>query len=464
MHLLGSGGVGAGAVRLLGFGVVAAFALGLAPPGAGIGVDRTAQAQEGNRQNKKPRQVPHMQEATYRRLSEAQELVETEQYDEAFEKLLPMLEGRRRYNKNELAQIHRTVAFIYFERDDTAKAIEHFEQVLAQLPEISEALENSTLEALSRLYYHQGLSLEGEAAKPLFTKSLTTIRDWMTKVDEVGPDPYQFMATVYFQLGDTNSSLQNMETAVRITLERGDKVKESWWSMLQALHAEQENWDRVVEIAEVLVRDYPKRVHWVTLAGAYGETDQERKQLWALEAAHVGGYLETNADFSTYGGILLQNDLPNRAAKYLQAGLDDEMLERTAKNLQLLGQAYQIGKDFGAAIPVFEEAGDLAEDGETLARLSSLYAMRGEYAQCRDTAGKALDKGGLRRPLGVKVTLATCLFDLHQFTEARRMFTEVRNDARKREERSTEARIAAQWIKYIDAESERLEELAKMDR
>ena len=149
MHLLGSGGVGAGAVRLLGFGVVAAFALGLAPPGVGIGVDLTAQAQEGDRQNKKRRQVPHMQEATYRRLSEAQELVEAEQYDEAFEKLLPMLEGRRRYNKNELAQIHRTVAFIYFERDNTAKAIEHFEQVLAQLPEISEALENSTLEALS---------------------------------------------------------------------------------------------------------------------------------------------------------------------------------------------------------------------------------------------------------------------------------------------------------------------------
>lgn len=461
MQLRGSG-VGASGAKLLGAAVVAVVALCVAPPSVGIGVELSAQAREGN--DKKPRQVPHMQETTYRRISEAQELMEAEQYDEAFEKLASMLESRRRYNKNEIAQVHRTIAFIYFEKDNIAKATEHFEQVLAQLPDISEALENSTLDSLARLYFNQAMSLEGEVAKPFFHKSLATIREWMSKVDDPGPDPYQFMASVYFQLGDTESSLRNMETAVELTLARGDVVKESWWSLLQALNAEQGNWERVVEVSEVLVRDYPKRVYWMALVSAYGETDQEQKQLWALEAAHAGGYLETNTDFSVYGGLLLQNDLPNRAAKQLQAGLDDKLLERTAKNLQLLGQAYQLGRDVDAAIPVFEEAGELAEEGETLARLASLYAMRGEFKQCRDTARRSIDKGGLRQPLGVKVTLATCLFDLHQLREARRIFSEVRTDARKMNERATEARIAGQWIKYIDSESTRLEELAKMDR
>ena len=453
----GSGG-GAGGAKLLGAVVVAAVAVCMAPPSVGIGVELSAQAQEGKR-----RRVPHMQEATYRRISEVQDLVDAEQYDEAFEKLTSMLESRR-YNKNEIAQVHRAIAYIYLEKDNIDKAAEHFEQVLAQMPDISEAMENATLDALSRLYFNQAMILEGEAAKPLFHKSLATIREWMSKVDDPGPVPYHFMASVHFQLGDTEKSLQNMETAVELTLARGDVVKESWWSLLQALHTEQRNWERVAEISEVLVRDYPKRSYWITLASAYGQMNQEQKQLWTLEAAHAGGYLETSSDFSYYGGVLLQNDLPNRAAKQLQAGLDDNLLEHTARNLQLLGQAYQIGKDFDAAIPVFEEAGELAEDGETLARLASLYAMRGEAKECRDTARKSIDKGGVARPLGVKITLGACLFELHQFRAAQRIFSEVRADARKMQDRATEARIAGQWIKYIDSESKRLEELAKMDR
>lgn len=412
------------------------------------------------------RKVPNMQESTYRRLGEAQELTEAEEYDKALPLLEQMLESKRRYNNNERAQIHKMLAFIYFEMENEAQTIYHFEQVIAQVPDITEGLENSTLETLARLYFQEAMNqdkADSPVAKEWFQKTLRTIDDWMSKVDEVGPDAHQFVANVYYQMGNKAKAIDHMELAVKLAQERGTKVKEQWWQMLQALYAEADNWPRVVEIGEVLVKDYPKRTNWMTLAGAYGQIDQPGKQLWTMEAAHTGGYLENESDFYTYAGLLLQSEMPNRASKYLQRSMDEKQVERTVKNLQLLGQAYQAGRDIDEAIPVFEEAGKLAEDGATLSRLAALYLQRDEYEKCRDTAQRAIKKGGLRRPLSTKVTLGTCLFNMRMFSDARQIFVEIRRDSRDDKNARTEHRVARDWIRYIENERERLSRLAKLD-
>ena len=420
-----------------------------------------AHAEEGAAARRK---VPNMQESTYRRLGEIQELVEEEKLQEALPMLLQMLESKRRYNNNERAQIHKMIAFIYFEMENDLQTIHHFEQVIAQVPDITEGLENSTLETLTRLYFQEAMKYSETPAKAdeWFQKTLRTLDNWMTKVDEVSPDAHQFIATVHYQMGNSAKSIEHMEIAVRLAQERGTKVKEQWWQMLQALYADQDNWERVVEIGEIMVKDYPKRSSWMTLAGAYGETDQPDKQLWTLEAAHAGGYLETEADYYTYAGLLLQNEMPNRASKYLQASLDEELVQRSVKNLRLLGQAYHVARDVDEAIPVFEEAGKLAEDGATLSRLASLYLQRDEYEKCQDASEKALSKGGLRRPLIAKVTLGTCLFNMRKFSEAKDIFREIRQEARKSKETRGEEIRARTWLQYIESERKRLAGLAKV--
>lgn len=443
------------------FALVALNGVVIAPDGGLPVLLSAAHAEEGAAAR---RRVPNMQESTYRRLGEIQELVEEEKLQEALPMLLQMLESKRRYNNNERAQIHKMIAFIYFEMEDDLQTIHHFEQVIAQVPDITEGLENSTLETLTRLYFQEAMKYSETPAKAdeWFQKTLRTLDDWMTKVDEVSPDAHQFIATVHYQMGNSAKSIEHMEIAVRLAQERGTKVKEQWWQMLQALYADQDNWGRVVEIGEIMVKDYPKRSSWMTLAGAYGETDQPDKQLWTLEAAHAGGYLETEADYYTYAGLLLQNEMPNRASKYLQASLDEELVQRSVKNLRLLGQAYHVARDVDEAIPVFEEAGKLAEDGATLSRLAGLYLQRDEYEKCQDAAEKALSKGGLRRPLIAKVTLGTCLFNMRKFSEAKDIFREIRQEARKSKETRGEEMRARTWLQYIESERKRLAGLAKV--
>ena len=470
----------AGLLRAFWIAVAVVFAAhwpATAPSGSGqfMSFLPLAHAEEGDsaRSSKKPRRVPHMQEATFRRLGEVQELMEEKQYQEALGMLQQMLESKRRYNNNERASIHRMLAFIYYEMEDNLNTIHHFEQVIAQVPDITEGMENTVLETLARLYFQEAMERvpgpqagddhNPAEAQPWFKKALDTIQDWMSKVDEVGPDAHNFIATVHYQQGNMPKAIEHMEIAVRLAQERGTKVQEQWWVLLQNLYAGEDKWDRVVEIGETLVKDFPKRVNWITLAGAYGETDQPEKQLWTLEAAHVGGYLSTETDFYTYAGLLLQNEMPNRSSKYLAQSMDAEQVERSVKNLRLLGQAYQIGRDVDEAIPVLEEAGRLSEDGETFGRLAGLYLQRDEYEKCRDAAQQALDKGGLRRPLDAKMTKGNCVFSLHKYSEATEIFREIGREARKSKDTQTEALLARDWLRYIDNERKRVEALANFD-
>ena len=419
-----------------------------------------AAAQEGRSGTKKKRRIPNINEATYRRLSDAQEFVDAEEWQEALDVLNPMVERARRYNGNELGQVHNMLAYVNYELDNLEATIHHYEQVLAQVPDIAEAVENTTLQQLSKLYFQEGTKIEGEGALVWYRKALAAMEDWLSKNENPGPEAHFYMAQIYYQMKDFANAIARLELVVQISRERGTRVKENWWTMLQYLHFEQENWPRVIEILEILVKDYPKRVYWVNLASVYGETDQMEKQLWTMEAAHVAGFLDQESDIRTFGGLLMGQDIPNRASKYLQQGFDDEILERTVRNLQTLGQAYQIGKDVDEAIPVFEEAGALAEDGETYDRLSGLYLEKDEFAKCQTAAENALEKGGLRRPLVTKVTLGICQFNLDRLTAARKTFTDIRTEARRSGARSEE-RTANQWIAYIDNERKRRAELER---
>ena len=411
-------------------------------------------------ERKKLRRIPNINESTFRRLSDAQEFIDAEEYDEAVEVLRALADRPKRYNGAELAQVYNMLAYASYEKDDIDATIRNYELVLAQMPNISEGTETTTLNQLSKLYFQEGMKYEGEQANQWLQKALGRMQEWMEKAENPGPDAHFYIAQIYYQMKDYERAIERLETVVALSRERCQQVRENWWTMLQFLYFEQENWPKVIEILEILVKEFPKRAYWVNLASVYGETDQPDKQLWTMEAAHVGGFLEMESDVRTFGGLLLQGEIPNRAAKYLQQGFDDEIVERNVLNLQTLGQAYQLAQDVDKAIPIFEEAGDLAEDGETYDRLAVLYLQKDQFSKCQTAAENALEKGGLKNELATKITLASCQFNLDRLVAARKTFVDVRRAARQQEERSEE-RNANQWIAYIDSEQRRRAELER---
>jgi hypothetical protein len=151
-------------------------------------------------------------------------------------------------------------------------------------------------------------------------------------------------------------------------------------------------------------------------------------------------------------------EVPFRAAVVLDTGFEQGLIEKNATNLRSLGQAWQLAQETKKAIPVFEEAGKLSDDGRIYERLAQLYLDNDEFPKCVTAAGRAIDKGGLRMVQTTYVVRGMCEYNRDRLTSARKSFVSCRNESRRVDDDSNR-RICQQWITFIDRESVRRKKL-----
>jgi tetratricopeptide (TPR) repeat protein len=339
--------------------------------------------------------------------------------------------------------------YIYYLQDNYAGAISEYKRVVQAGDKIPEGLETTTLYTIAQLSYVQ----------ENYDDALKYMEIWISKAVNPSAAPRIFLATVYYQKKEYDLAVEQMELGIKIAQERGTKITEQNWSLLTFLYFEKEDWPKVIDTLEILVELFPKREHWVRLAGVYGQEGFEKKQMYALEAAYTAGFLEKSTDFTNLAGLLMQEEVPYRAAKVLVAGMKAEAVERDAKNLRSLGQAYQVAQEVDSAIEIFEEAAELSDDGKIFERLSYLYLEDDQFDRCVDAASGALDKGGLRKVQSVHIVKGMCLFNQNKLSTARTSFTNCRRVARAEDDKSNQ-RVCGSWITFIDRESKRQELLS----
>ncbi len=398
---------------------------------------------------RKTRRVPSMSEAVYKKLAEAQEAIDAKDYILAEKVLRDMLNRSKKYNNNEVGQVHNMLGYVYFLREDFKSAIREYKIVVAQGDDIPEGLETTTLYTLAQLSFVEGK----------FRDALTYMETWITKAENPGPEPRIFLGQVYYQMKDFPRSIQQIESGITIARERDITIKENWWQLLNFLYYEQENMPKVIEILEILVRDFPKREYWVRLAGMYGQEGDDKRQLHTLQAAYEGDFLTKETDLTNLAGLLLQHEVPFSAAKVLEKGLKDEVVETSSKNLRALGQAWQLAQEVDKAIPVLEDAAKSADDGKIFDQLSYVYLEADRFDDCIRSANSALNKGGLRKKQSTYFIRGLCLYNKEQLSDARGSMVSCRNEAR-REEDNLNVRTCSQWITFIDREQDRNAKLA----
>ena len=433
--------------------VVVALALTglLSPMSDGLGqwtAVRVA-AEEAPAKKQKTRRVPSLSEAVYKKLGEGQEAIDAKDLVGAEEIIKKALERSRRYNENEIANLHNMLGYIYYLKEDYNGALREYKIVVSQGEKIPEGLETTTLYTVAQLSYVQ----------EKYDDALRYMEIWISKAQNPSSAPRFFMATVYYQMKEYDKAINQMRLGIQIAEERGTFVKEQQWSLLTFLYFEKEDWPNVIETLKVLVEKFPKREHWVRLAGVYGQEGFEKEQMYSLEAAYTAGFLEKKTDFTNLAGLLMQEEVPYRAAKVLVAGFKAEAIEEDTANLQALGQAWQLSQEVDNAIEAYEGAAKLSEDGKIYERLSYLYLEDDQFDRCIDSASGALDKGGLRKAQSVYIVKGMCQYNLDKLTAARDSFVQCRRVARREEDKANQ-RVCGQWITFIDRESARLKQLA----
>jgi tetratricopeptide (TPR) repeat protein len=430
--------------------ILAALVFAGSPFMAEFGYQQAAlQAEETTQKKQKTRRVPSMSETVYKKLGAGQEAIDLKDYALALETINDALGRSKRYNENEVANLHNMRGYIYYLQDNYAGAIREYKRVAAAGEKIPEGLETTTLYTIAQLSYVQ----------ENYDDALKYMEIWISKAINPSAAPRIFLATVYYQKKEYDLAVEQMELGIQIAKERGTTITEQNWSLLTFLYFEKEDWPKVIATLEIMVEAFPKREHWVRLAGVYGQEGFEKKQMYALEAAYTAGFLEKTTDFTNLAGLLMQDEVPYRAAKVLVAGMKAESVERSAKHLRSLGQAWQLAQEIDSAIEIFEEAAKISDDGKIYERLSYLYLEDDQFDRCVDAASGALDKGGLRKTQSVHIVKGMCLYNQNKLTTARRSFSSCRRVARDDDDKANQ-RICGQWITFIDREAKRQAQLA----
>jgi tetratricopeptide (TPR) repeat protein len=397
-------------------------------------------AAERESKSQKTKQAQAVSKEVYDKIQEAQEMVDAKNYSGALSEL-EKLYNPDKLTEYEQANVLNYIGFVYYNMEDTSNAIRTYEKMLA-IPSLEEQMAKQTTYTLAQLY----------TMEEKYNEALRTLDKWFLLETNPAPEPFILKAQNLYQVDRYSEMIEPIENAMRVARERGNPVKEDWYTLLNFAYFQQENYSKVRDIQKILLANWPKKRYWFSLAGAYTELGEDENLINAYAAAHDQDMLEKESELVTMAQLFLQREVPYKAAQLLEEEMEKGRVSKNAKNYRLLSQAWQLSMEDEKAIPALTEAARLTNDGELNVRLGNAYLNTGQYDECVKAVQEGIRKGGLKNPDNAQISLGMCLYNSHKYNGAVQAFREAAKTPKSR-------KLANQWINVINAEVERLEQI-----
>ena len=298
----------------------------------------TIEAVTAAEDKKKTRRVPAISQSLYKKMSEAQVMIDPDSIPREEGEPAPIPKGspqdgiqmlldmtkKKKLNSNELSQLWNLLAFGYYTLEDVPNTIYSYEQVLAagKVGLITEALEKNSLRALFQLNY----SIEK------YELALKYIDLWEAVNGAPDAAVSYLKATANYQLERFEESLKWALQVEEIIIAEGREMKENWVYLQVVLYSELKDDDNVIRVLERMVVDYPKKQYWMHLAGMYTEKEWDDRALSAYYAIYSQGMFEKDSEIVMLTQRLLNAEVPYEAAIVLEKGIKDKLVETSEKN------------------------------------------------------------------------------------------------------------------------------------
>jgi len=367
---------------------------------------------------------------TGKKLTEAIELLQAEDYDGAGKILKSFNMGR--LNSYEQALVHQTSGYVAASQENFAEAAKRFDAALA-LEALPEGAQVSTRFNLAQIY----MMLER------WDEAIATFNKWFQEVETPNSLGYYMLAVAYYQSGDLDKAFAPATKAVELA----STPKEAWIRLLLALYMEKKQYKEALPLVERLVSLYPKKPYWMQLSAIYAELGEDVKALATQQLAYQGGFLTEDKELRRLAQMYLFHDLPYRAAEVLDKAIAEEQVAADTKALELLGNSWLAAREYERALEPLERAAEVSEDGELFLRLGRVYVQREEWDKAALELNKALEKGNLEEPGNVHLLLGIAVYNQKRLDRARRSFVRAL-------EFEESNKNAQQWLRVIDRELE----------
>ena len=377
---------------------------------------------------------------TFEVLTKAQELTEAGQYDEAIQ-TLDAIKNSDRLNSYAKSQMWNFYAFIYASQDKYKEAIGAYKNILAE-PDATDGIKLTAKYTMAQLYFQ----LED------YKSVISFMEEWIREISKPTTTAYIMLAQAYYQTQTFDPALKNLLKAIEIEKADGKKVKENWLRMKAAIYFEKKDSQNTLKTYEELLHDYPSVTYLRQIAGLNGELGNDRKRLATYDAIYLQGGLEKGSEILNLAYMYLGQDIPYKAGKIIETGMEQGNIASTPKNVETLANAWAQANEHKKAIPALEKAASLSDKGILYARLAGVYFDAGDFKEAAAAAKKADEKGGLKRKDSNQLLMGMALFNIKQFEGALQAFRQAKSSKRSFSD-------ARKWETYTLSELERLKML-----
>jgi tetratricopeptide (TPR) repeat protein len=368
-------------------------------------------------------------EGAYRRLERIMDLVSKEKYGEAEPKLNEMnQEARGAYEK---AIILQTLGFVYASTKREAQSVKAFEQAIATnaLPQQSH---EQMMFNVAQLYI----------ADDKYDIGMQKLNAYLAESCNPNPEAHILLASVHAEKKQWRESLKQVDLA----LVKAKDPKEAWMQLKLALHYELKEFPRCAEVLVYLVAVNPiKEDYWKQLSGMLLEIRKDPEALAALSLAERRGYIDAEAEYRNLSNLYMYMQIPLKAAALLERGFAQKQVAPTEKNLEMLGNAWLMAREYDKAEKAMAGAAQASEKGELFKRLGQIQIENENWKGALESLKKAQQKGGLKEPGETAFLLGVVAVNLKQWTLAEQSLRAAMKSDKT-------AKIAAEWLNHLQDE------------
>lgn len=390
----------------------------------------------------KNRKTYAMSMQTFKKMEEANLLVEQEQYAEALEELTELIESNRT-SKYEKAQLFSLIGSIHYRNSDQHSSLLSFTKVLDFVGSIPILLHTQTLKTLSQLHM----------VNEEYLQSRNYCQELVNITEEPDPKNYALLAQANYKLEDWDAAIDAAIIGRQLMLDKQKKPDENLLLLLNAVYFEKNQIDKMPEVLEEIIKYYPKTSYILYLASIYGQLDRLDKQAVLMEALYDDDKLKDGSQLRNLASLYMSERTPYKGAMVLQVALETGTLESTKKNLELLAQAWQLSAEREKAISVMTEAAKMSQDGNNYLQAAYMMFDMAKWQKTEQALMEAFDKGMNDKRNGEAwLLLGMTRFKLSQFDKA----IEACEKALKFKNSTKHAK---QWITYIANEKLKYESM-----
>ena len=195
--------------------------------------------------------------------------------------------------------------------------------------------------------------------------------------------------------------------ALKAAIDGSQQPKPEWSSLLMASYFDAGQPQEATKIAEgMIARNPDDKELQLNLASSYMEAGQEDKAAALLEKLRASGKLDQPQDYHNLYAMYLNHDKNKEGIAVIKEGLQKGLLKEDFDTMNSLAQAYWFSGQSDLAIATYRKAAPLAPNGETYLNLARALLNEGHFAEAKQAAQQALDKG-VRNPGDAKKIIGT---------------------------------------------------------